>query len=197
MAADSSPIGVQNLKSAIELGQQILKSLELVNGGAVVAILTFYGNVVKDGSKVPIDPLWLAAALKTFAWGLAVALGAAACAYLGQLAVATNQPDDWITDDAKRRAYTERANKLSIGLLAAAVAAALISLGLFGGGVWCSTNALSTPQAAASTPVDGTSSVAAPAKPQAPQVRTSESRPKPAAPQGQSPAAVGSRGSGG
>jgi hypothetical protein len=143
MAVDPSKVGIVNLKGAIDLGQQTLRSLGFANGGAVVAILTFYGNVVKDGAKVPIDVRWVTAALETFAWGLGLAVAAACAAYVGQIFVATNQPDDWITDAEKRSAYTTIANKRSAWALRFAVALALASLILFGRGTMFATWALS------------------------------------------------------
>ncbi|HEV2533505.1 hypothetical protein [Phenylobacterium sp.] len=127
MAVGNSEVDVENLKGAIALGQQVLKSLELANGGAVVAILTFYGNLAKTSQPAAIDRAWIGRALIVFAVGLALALGAAACAYLGQVTVATAEPDGPLSL-AERNAYIAPKHRLSNRLLKAAVVVALASL---------------------------------------------------------------------
>jgi hypothetical protein len=109
--------------------------LELVNGGAVVAILTFYGNIVKDGADVPIGAPEIAQALGYFAGGLGAALVASVCAYLAQLFVATCEPDKSISKEVDD-AYRTRRTDLSNRMILAALLAAAVSLILFGVGVW-------------------------------------------------------------
>lgn len=147
MAVDPSEVGVQNLRGAIELGQQVLKSLELANGGAVIAILTFYGNAVKGGSEAAIDPVWLTRALGAFATGLVIAILAAAFAYLSQLIAATGEPGEVGTDATKEHADRRKAEHWSIALRAIAIGAAFISLAAFGVGTQRSIHALKPPQA--------------------------------------------------
>ena len=137
MAVGSTDVDIQNLKGAIKLGQQTLKSLEFANGGAVVAILSFYGNVASRSGYVPIDRAEISRALVVFASGLAVALVAAVLAYLGQLFVATSEPNS-PTDSPD---FRSRRLRHSNQLLTAAIICALLSTGLFVTGVVCASHA--------------------------------------------------------
>ena len=130
----NSQVDLENLKAAFAFGQQALKSCELANGGAVLAILTFYGNVVKDGAKVPISLEWIRAALITFAIGLAITLIANLCAYLGQVFVATGKPDAWTPSESAER-FTQNRVRASDRLIAAAVIMGALGVLLFAGGV--------------------------------------------------------------
>ena len=83
---------IENLRGAIDLGKQALKSLELLNGGAVVALLTFYGNVLsRSNAPVPFDKAEVAKGLLCFGMGLGCALLATIFAYVSQLVAATTQ----------------------------------------------------------------------------------------------------------
>jgi hypothetical protein len=139
VAVENSPVGLQNLKSAIRIGQQTLKSLELVNGGAIIAILTFYGNVVKDGSRVPIDLQLLTWGLKAFSGGLVAAVLAAICAYLSQLGEATSEPDAPMQPE-QAAMHKERAVALARKVRFASIIFGLVSCAAFGVGTWCSAN---------------------------------------------------------
>jgi hypothetical protein len=116
-----SDLQTENLRGAISLGADAIKSLILVNGGAVLALLTFYGNVIaRSPIPVALDKSWLAPALCNFASGVAWAIGASICAYLSQLITAT---------------MPERRNA-EMGVRTTAVLAGLISTGLFVYGVY-------------------------------------------------------------
>jgi hypothetical protein len=131
MAVENTPVGVANLTGAIDLGKQVLKSLELANGGAVIAILTFYGNVVKDGARTPIDPSLLALGLYWFAAGLALAITAASLAYLGQFIEATATPAvTGVNLQAEAQAEAAQA-RFGVTLRWLAIVAALLSLAAF------------------------------------------------------------------
>lgn len=67
-----------------------LRGLLLVNGGAVVAILSFAGNAGSDRIK----PAMVANSLAQFVWGLAIALLAVLFTYLAQ-AAATHDQRKW------------------------------------------------------------------------------------------------------
>jgi hypothetical protein len=86
---DASNWQVENLKGAIALATVAIQTLTLVNGGAVISILTFYGNVVaKQPSVILIDRTNLKVALVLFGLGVFAATAAACCAYTSQLASA-------------------------------------------------------------------------------------------------------------
>jgi hypothetical protein len=130
VAVGSSEVDIENLKGAIQLGQQTLKSLELANGGAVVAILTFYGNVLKEGGAMALDRPSLTKALVVFAGGLFSALLAAIMGYVGQVTVATSTPD---ASQSPQQQLRHRAVSLLISdwSLRLAVLAVLASASLF------------------------------------------------------------------
>ena len=81
-------LAVENLKGAIQLGAQTLKSLELINGGAAVGILTFYGNVLSRPVDARIDRIAISHALMCFGIGVAAAAIASGIGYLSQLRLA-------------------------------------------------------------------------------------------------------------
>lgn len=111
----------ENLRGAISLGADAIKSLILVNGGAVLALLTFYGNVLaRFPNQGAIDKSWLAPALCNFASGVAWAVASSILAYVSQLITATMH----------ERVRTE------IAMRGVAIAAGLISTGLFVLGVY-------------------------------------------------------------
>jgi hypothetical protein len=78
----------ENLKGAIYLGAQTLKSLELINGGATIGILTFYGNVLARGELNLIDRATITYALWCFGAGVACAAIASGLGYISQLILA-------------------------------------------------------------------------------------------------------------
>ena len=85
---------VENLKGAITLGGQTIKSLELVNGAAAIGILTFYGDVATRGTPNAINVDCLRFGLLSFAFGVALSILTAICAYISQLIAATQEPTD-------------------------------------------------------------------------------------------------------
>jgi hypothetical protein len=90
MSDSEGPRQVENLKGAITLAVAALQSLAIVNGGAVISILTFYGNVAaKSPAAFHIDRIDIKAALISFALGVAFDLFAFGFAYLSQLESAT------------------------------------------------------------------------------------------------------------
>ena len=143
MAVNGDPVSIENLKGALSLGAQTVKSLEIINGGAVLAILTFYGNAVKDGAKVPFDRACLSLSLVIFAVGLAFAVAAACCGYVGQVTVATNEPDTPM-DEKGRRAHLARQLQTSKRTIRVALVLALGSLVMFVAGTIFAARALFT-----------------------------------------------------
>ena len=84
MSVENNDIGKTNLEGAITLSVEALRALHLANGGAVIAILTFYGNVAKDRPVCGIDGSGIACALKAFGFGLFAGLLASVLAYATQ-----------------------------------------------------------------------------------------------------------------
>ena len=82
---------IENLKGTIDLAKEGLRALHLANGGAVVALMTFYGNIAAKGSASTIAVDQLACALNRFAWGLIAGLVTSAIGYLSQLEAATKR----------------------------------------------------------------------------------------------------------
>lgn len=70
-------------EAAIKSGEEAAKMVILANGGAVVAVLTFLGNVSGKVTNTQIPPV--AYSLRYFAWGVAAGLGAMFFAYLTNL----------------------------------------------------------------------------------------------------------------
>ena len=123
-----------NLSEAFNLARDALKSLILVNGGAVVALLTFYGSLIKDdfdnfeGAKC-----FAFAGLACFAGGLVCAILASIFAYLTQLMWGQAIDDSLET---QREASAERYHVIAMGIAvlsagAFAAGAVLTGLGLF------------------------------------------------------------------
>jgi hypothetical protein len=76
-----------NLTAAFDFARDALKSLILVNGGAVIALLTFYGSILgKDSHALPVGARCFAfCGLIGFSIGLLMAILASLFAYLTQL----------------------------------------------------------------------------------------------------------------
>jgi hypothetical protein len=127
MAVATDSVSVENLRGAIALGSQTLKSLEIINGGAVLAILTFYGNAVKDHGKVPFDKAQLSQSLVIFSVGLTFAVAASCAAYIGQRIAATSQPDT-VMDETSRLKHVASWTTASTRTLHGAIVLALFSL---------------------------------------------------------------------
>lgn len=75
----NSTEGLERLKYQVEFSQAALRNLHLVNGGAIIALLTFVGNV-SDG----IDKLSIFWSFVWFSSGLACSLLAYLGAYFSQ-----------------------------------------------------------------------------------------------------------------
>jgi hypothetical protein len=87
-----TPWNLENLRGAINLGGQAIKSLEIVNGAAAIGVLTFYGNAAEKAVGRAIDLGWLRAGLIAFAGGVALSIITSICAYISQILAATRQP---------------------------------------------------------------------------------------------------------
>ena len=71
-------------EAAIKSGGDAVRMVILVNGGAVVAVLAFLGNI---SGKIPNTQIpSVAASLRWFAWGVAAGLASMFCGYLTNLA---------------------------------------------------------------------------------------------------------------
>lgn len=84
---------VENLKGAITLAVEGMRSLILVNGGAAIGILTFYGNVLSKNPQAILLNQWaLQVSLASFGFGVLAALLCSLCAYIAQRIAATGGP---------------------------------------------------------------------------------------------------------
>lgn len=73
------------VKNQMSIADATMKALLLANGGAMVALFTFVGNLVAKSSKVvPFDPTRLWAGFACFVVGLVAALLVHAFAFLSQ-----------------------------------------------------------------------------------------------------------------
>lgn len=85
---------LQREKMGIDLGINSMKSLVLVNGGAAIGILTFYGNVLTKGDVVQIDKGDISTALTFFGYGIVLAVAAAGFAFIAA-AILVPKPYSW------------------------------------------------------------------------------------------------------
>jgi hypothetical protein len=66
---------IENLRGAISLGENTIKLLVLVNGGAVIAVLTFYGNVLtRNPEPIAFNKGALTTALLSYGVGVFLAV---------------------------------------------------------------------------------------------------------------------------
>jgi ABC-type Fe3+ transport system permease subunit len=89
----SSDSELQREKMAIDLGIHTLKYLVLINGGAAIGILTFYGNVlskVNARDEFHIDKGYITTALRCFGSGVLLAIMASGFAFVGASILAAN-----------------------------------------------------------------------------------------------------------
>ena len=88
---------LENLRGAIRLAGQTIKSLEIINGGGAVGILTFYGNVLSKGSpSIPFNIPALLLALWCFGLGGGTAVLCSIFSYGSQRVVATNAKGEMV-----------------------------------------------------------------------------------------------------
>lgn len=122
---------LKDLEGAIDLAVGLIKLLVAINGGAAVAILAFFGNLVASGSLNPsmVGPIVMALLM----FGLGVLFAAVACflAYLVEAERATdpNPGPSLLRSDLQYWALWSAALALAsflIGLVAAACALAAI-----------------------------------------------------------------------
>jgi hypothetical protein len=75
----------ERVKNQMSIADATMKALLLANGGAMVALFTFVGNLVAKSSRVvPFDPTRLWAGFACFVGGLIAALLVHALAFLSQ-----------------------------------------------------------------------------------------------------------------
>lgn len=74
---------VDRLKFQIEYSQGIMRALMLVNGGAIVALFTFIGNIGADGA-VTYQPVWIWRAFIAFSLGLTLSILSSFGAFFSQ-----------------------------------------------------------------------------------------------------------------
>lgn len=117
---------LESHRSTITIAIEAVRALLLANGGAVVAILTFLGDVSDKPESVA--PARVASALVLFSFGLAGAIAALILGYFAQ----ANFTHGKISEDEKPvTAAEKRAKRLGVPLLTLAVIATIFSLSRF------------------------------------------------------------------
>ncbi|MCB5423971.1 hypothetical protein H0274_01760 [Altererythrobacter sp. CC-YST694] len=125
-----------------QLGQATLKSLMLVNGGAIISLLTFIGN-----KGAVAHPELIKDAMLCFGFGIFTTLIAYFCAYFSQNAflfyasAVSENGNRELSDDTPEYdpdLYLRRGNKALYG----AIALSVISLSCFIGGALTAVNAI-------------------------------------------------------
>lgn len=138
MAADFSQERLtETFKSLITLSVEGFRYLALVNGGAVVALLAYLGNVTKNGTPLPD----LRVALLLFLGGLAACGAAMLCAYITQLRLLNDLLAGASSNDEKHRST-----------LRVAIAAFVVSLIAFCLGAFAAVQAFSKTSWTSSAP---------------------------------------------
>lgn len=129
----------ERLRYQHEFSQAAFKALLLVNGGAIVATLTYAGNVMKGAGAATLKT-----AIALYALGLVATLFAHLAAYFSQ-----GQILDHTWDQAFRHLGVEssrptpKAGATGTALIWAAVICATLALLAFVGGSWSAIEALS------------------------------------------------------
>ncbi len=121
---------LETYKSMIAIGTEALKALQLINGGAIVALLAYLGQVPDRAHLAPL----VAKPLALFLGGLLAATLAFLGTYLTQLTLL----NEFFKGGAFRGPKHMSWLYLTIGI-------ALASLGLFGWGSFAAVGALSHP----------------------------------------------------
>lgn len=115
-----------NVKGVLDFAQGALRSITLVNGAAVIALLTFLGNGRLSDAAEKI----MGNSLIWFAWGVGCGIGAAAVAYLAQLELTYGTPRKDAGEG--RKSYCLRMCAIALGLC---------GIGAFIIGVWLASRA--------------------------------------------------------
>ena len=87
---DTQEWRLENLKGTILLASQTIKSLEIINGGAAIGILTFYGHISSERGTTGLNKCAIIVALVCFGLGVFSAVACSFSAYIAQRIVATN-----------------------------------------------------------------------------------------------------------
>lgn len=120
------------LSIAIEFAQSLLKSLILVNGGAAIAMLAFYGQAAANGVEISGEAM---KPLATFGFGVVAALVASFCGYLSLFGIGGK---------FESKSGVKVGEVLSNVTALIGVIAAVVSIALFCWGIVQASNALST-----------------------------------------------------
>jgi hypothetical protein len=113
---------IEAFKATIQYGLNASRGVFLINGGAVLALLTFVGNAHVVTFNMP----WMLAALGTFILGLILALACTGAAYWSQGKFSRQ------TEDADARWW----QKISVAFGILSALAFLAGAGLAGFSVW-------------------------------------------------------------
>lgn len=79
---------IQMNEAAIRTGESAIKAAILANGGAVIAVLAFVGNLAGRSGIDPKHLVGIAGSLNWFAWGVAAGVACLLLAYLTNLSQA-------------------------------------------------------------------------------------------------------------
>ncbi len=115
---------LESFKAIIAFANITIRSLLLINGGALVALLAFFGNTWKDSHSVIVLSI---PSMKAYLLGLVFAVLVSGVAYIAQ------------------HYFTRQQNKAGITFQIIAIIFALISLGSFSCGSWHIANVFSNP----------------------------------------------------
>lgn len=119
----------ETYKSLISLSIEVLRAMILVNGGAALALLTFWGNQ-RSAPNLPLT--W---PLRCFAIGVAAAVFAGIVGYLTQLQ---------LYNESVRISEGQQVSESHVGWLRLGISLAVLSVVLFVLGCTFAANALST-----------------------------------------------------
>lgn len=82
---ESSEFGIMHYRATVEFAQILVRSLLLLNGGAIVAILTFVGNSQTDSSPIHIKFELLTSSIGFYLTGVGLALLGTGFAYVSMV----------------------------------------------------------------------------------------------------------------
>ena len=130
----------ERLKYQVDLGQSMLRSLTLVNGGALIALFTLIGN---QGQGLVVNDGLLKGAFVSFVAGLVFSLVGSFGGFLSQFwyafastLVAWDKQEEMLGGEGSRRLDALKHYKRGSWALAIGVLAVVLSVVCFGVGSW-------------------------------------------------------------
>ncbi len=132
-------------RAAIESANVAIRSLILINGAAVIALLAFVGSLESGADAATINAAALVAPISWFAFGVGFAAVTAVLAYLVNMLdsdISRSYQETWENPYFEEQPRTRRLRPWRLGFHILAMVCALASLGSFGMGVWTVTEAI-------------------------------------------------------